>query len=164
MIAVVSHHKEGVGGNGDRTEVVARSCLARNGVRVQMGAMGVVYGLAINIHFLVANLDRVARYGYDPFYKVFFGVFRKFEYHDIPSLGVLDRDKGAVRKWELYTVYKLIHQNMIPDQQGWLHGTGGDLECLHNKGTDEKCEDNSYEDRLPIFPEDVLFRLNRALG
>jgi len=51
---------------------------------------------------------------------------------------------------------------MIPDQKGWLHGTRGDFESLHDKGADKEGEDNSDEDCLAIFPKDVLFGLNRA--
>ena len=128
-----------------------------------MGAIGVLHGLVINVDLFVADLDFIASYGNDPLYKIFLGVFREFEYHDIPPLGVLDRDKGDVQKWNFYTVYKLIHQDMIPDQKGRLHGTRGDLEGLYDKGADKEGEDDGDEDRLSIFPKDVLLGLNRLL-
>jgi len=96
VVAVVSHDKKGLGWNGDRTEVIARSSLAPDRVRIQMGAIGIVHGLVINVNLFVTDLDRIARYGNDPFYEIFFGVFREFKYHDIPSFGVLDLDKGDV--------------------------------------------------------------------
>jgi len=164
MIAVVSHDKEGIGRNGDRTEVVARSSPAPDRVRIQMGAIGILHGLVINVNLFVADLDFITCYSDDPFYKILLGVFRKFEYHDIPSLGVLDRDKCDVQEWNLYTVYKLIYQDMIPDQKGRLHGTRGDFKCLYNKGADKKGKDDGDEDRLSIFPKDVLFRPYSTLG
>ena len=47
---------------------------------------------------------------------------------------------------------------MISDQKGWLHGTRGNLKCLYDKGADKEGKDNGDEDRLSIFPKDVLFR------
>ena len=129
-----------------------------------MGAIGVLHGLVINVDLFVADLDCITCYRNDPFYEIFFGIFREFEYHDIPSLGVLDRDKGDVRERNLYSVYKLIYQDMIPDQKGRLHGTRGDLEGLYDKGADKKGEDDGDEDRLSIFPKDVLFRPDSTLG
>ncbi len=53
---------------------------------------------------------------------------------------------------------------MIPNQKGLLHGTRGDFERLYDKGADKKGEDDGDEDRLSIFPQDVLFSLDSALG
>ena len=53
---------------------------------------------------------------------------------------------------------------MIPDQKGRLHGTRGDFKCLYDKGTDKKGKDDGDEDRLSIFPKDVLFRPYSILG
>ncbi len=53
---------------------------------------------------------------------------------------------------------------MIPNQKGWLHGTRGDFKCLYNKCADKKSKDNGDEDRFSIFPQDVLFGLNRAFS
>ncbi len=129
-----------------------------------MSAIGVLHGLVVNVNFFVADLDFIARHGNDPFYKIFLGVFRKFEYHDIPLSGVLDRDKGEVQKWNLHPVNKFIYQDMIPNQKGRLHGTRGNFKRLYDKGADKKGKDDGDEDRLSIFPQDVLFSLDGTLG
>jgi hypothetical protein len=129
-----------------------------------MGAKGILHGLVINVDLFIADLDCIACYGNDPLYEIFLWVFREFEYHDIPPLGVLDGDKSDVQERNLYTVYELIYQDMIPDQKGRLHGTRGDLEGLYDKGADKEGKDDGDEDRLSIFPKDILLRPYSTIG
>src|ERR1700683_2584520 len=54
--------------------------------------------------------------------------------------------------------YKLIHQQMISDQQRRLHGLGRNFESLNDEGGSEKRKQNCHQKRLGIFGKGTAFR------
>lgn len=71
--------------------------------------------------------------------------------HDVASLRIADRHKRLANDGNVDPINEFIHQNMIADLQGWLHGTRRNLEGLNDKGSDEKSEYQSNDDGFKIF-------------
>jgi len=161
MVTIVPHDKEGPLRHGDRPEVIARSSTTWNNVRVYVGAVGVHHGFVIKVHLFVTNLHDVARYRDDPLYEVLLGIFREFKDHNIPPLGVCDRNEGSADHRELDPVYEFVDEDMISHQEGRLHGARRNLKGLHDKGPNEKGQDNGNQYRFGVFAKDTLFWLNR---
>jgi len=86
VVTVISHNKKGVRGYGDRAKVVPRSCPARDNTRIQVSTVRIVHWLSVQVDFLVADFDNIPLNPDDPFYKILFRVFGKFENNNIPTL------------------------------------------------------------------------------
>ena len=122
-----------------------------------MGPIWDLYGFIIDLDLLVADMDGVPRHTNDPFNKVLLGIFSELEHNDIPPFGVCDRDDREIQERDFHAVDNLVHKNVIPDEQGWLHGTGWYFEGLNYKSADEQGQNDGKEESLSIFPKDVLF-------
>jgi hypothetical protein len=113
--------------------------------------MGILKRQAIQKNLLVPDFNRIAPYANDPLDEILGSVLRIDEDNDITPLWFTDGDQIFSDKRDFDAINKFVHQNMITNQKGWLHGTGRNFKGLNNKGPDKKGDQNGNDDRLCIF-------------
>ena len=161
VVAVVAHDEQAVGRNGKRGEIVTGGVCRRDRVRVLVDGIGVVLGLAIHEDLLVALLDNITGYAHHAFDIIHFRVAREFKDDNIPPVRFFDRNQRLVGEGHANAVDKFIDQDMVPDEQGILHGTGWDFKGLYDKRTDEKGQHDRQQDGFNILPDaGFLFRFD----
>ena len=78
------------------------------------------------------------------------------EHEHVAAVNLLDRQHPGGRG---RTEAKLIHEQVIANEQVILHGCRGNLERLHHERTDEQREDDGGDDRLEIFADGRIFEI-----
>jgi len=121
--------------------------------------VGVVDGLAVDEELLVPDLHRVAPHRDDPLDEVLRFVLGVDEDGDVAAPGLADGDDRVAQVGELDPVAELVHQDVIADLEGRLHGARGDLEGLDDKGADEGGDQDGDDDRLGVLPDLRGFRV-----
>jgi len=96
--------------------------------------IGLNYPLAVYVDRPVANLDVVARGGYDSLYEGFAGIPRVPEDHDIAPV-----DVGK-------SVNEAIYEYSLLIDEPWLHARPLDLYRLDHENDDENCRGKGEED------------------
>jgi len=94
---------------------------------------------------------------HNPFDEILGGIFRILENDDIMPLGIAHGEPCRPAQWIFNTVTEFVHQDMIPNQQSRNHGAGRNLEGLHHKSSDEKCQQQGNNDCLRIFTHNRFF-------
>src|SRR5580700_4798934 len=113
--------------------------------------------IAIYVHVLIDDANAISRQTDHALYVVRMIVEREFEDHDVAP------PDGAIRK-ELFIPgavsfeNKLVHQQMISDQQRRLHRLRRNFKCLHDESSSEKSKKDSDQKRLSVFRKRTAFR------
>src|SRR5580704_14544371 len=96
---------------------------------------------AVHINALVDYTDAVTRQANHPLHIVWMVVEWKFEDDDIAAPDRAVRKKLFVPRGPT-SEYKFVYEQVVPDQQGWLHGLRGNFESLNDKGGSEQGQEN----------------------
>jgi len=124
----------------------------------------VIKELTIDKDLSALDLNPVPWESDDALDEVLFFVLWINEDDDVPPLGLADRDQGALQIRDLDSVKEFVDQDVIPHQQGRLHGSGRDLEGLNHKRPDEEGKQNRDSGCFSILPDGtLLFYLFRLL-
>ena len=101
---------------------------------------------AVHVHSPVDQAYAISRHSHHALHEVFAGMNRIVENDDISAV---DRAVGQdmIQK-STAAIAQLIHQQIIPDQQGVLHGLGGNLKSLDDKRDNKHRDDHSGQQRL----------------
>ena len=105
----------------------------------------------------LGHFDPVPGNPYNPLDKILGGILRIFKNNDIVPLGIYHGDPGSPAQGVFHAIAKFVDQDVIADHQGGNHRTGGDLESLHHKGSDKKCEQQGDHNCLDIFSHHGFF-------
>jgi hypothetical protein len=107
-------------------------------------------------NLLLPDLDHVARHGDDALDEILGRVFGKIEDNDVAALRAFALDDHGIGEGNLHAVGELGDQQVVADLQGLEHGSGGDLEGLDHKGTNEKRQNKRHDERFGVFFEHCL--------
>ncbi len=156
MVPIIAHNEILPLGYRDRADF--RDVILMRGVPFIRGEVSVlvIKGLSIDKDFVPQDFNFVSRESDDPFYEVFARVNRVDKDDHVIPFGFTDRNDRFSSKRYFDPVDEFVDQNMVSDQQGGLHGTGGYLECLDDKGPDDQGKQNRNGGRFGIFSENAF--------
>lgn len=103
---------------------------------------------------LVDDFDLIAGNGDNPLDVVDIPVLGKTKDDDIATDRGLPWHQEFAGKRHPQAIDEFIDQEMVADLQGRQHRPGGNLECLHDKGTDKESQQHGDDDRLDILSDD----------
>ena len=93
-------------------------------------------GLSVDENLLIANLHGIAGEPNDPLDEVtalpegLAAILRELENDDIGAFRLANGQKTPVHSWYLHAVNKLVHQQVITDQQRVLHRSRGNFKIV----------------------------------
>src|ERR1019366_8384056 len=128
-------------GGGNGWEVVTVSAVGS----VADDERGIEF-LAIAIDHAVNQLDAIARHSHYALHDVEAGLRRRNKHKNVIVLGVAIGNQRA-NPIRLGSQVDAIHKDVVANQQGILHGTGGDDEGLQRKSNDEESGHQNDRDR-----------------
>src|SRR6202158_5047224 len=114
--------------------------------RFQKSHVGLIQRLAVDPDLLVHHPQVVPRYPDHAFDKVLLRIHGIVKHDDVAALDLLIGHEAITQA--MPAVNKLVHQQVIADQQRVLHGLGWNLERLHNKSDHEYGDHDRAQQRL----------------
>ena len=156
-IPVIPQDKDLFRGDPDRPEIIPFLNRSRQRTRLLEYGMGIGDRRPVDMQLFVDDLNRVPLNGRNAFDEILVAVVWINENDDIPFFRFLERHQIQGGKRNLDSENEFVHQNMVSDLQGGLHGPGGNLERLHHKGADQHRQGQSDDDRFRIFAKCGFF-------
>ena len=86
---------------------------------------------------LPGDVDQITWYGHQPFYQTL-AVCRRNKRHHVAPLGIGIVFQYDVGKRQLHVVGQPVRNDMVANQQGWVHGAGRDHIPVGNGTAEEK--------------------------
>ena len=157
FITVVSHDKQRVFGDGNRSKIIPWLVVSGNNVRVGVNAKIMVDEFVIHVQLFVATLNDVTANADNPLDKIFLGIHRVFEHDDIAALGRFKGNDGFIPVGNFNAENKFVDQNVIADLQGLLHGTGRYFKGLNHECAYEQGNQNCHQDGFDILSNMTSF-------
>ena len=156
MVPIVAHDEILPLGYQDGADF--RGVILMRGIPFIRGKVSVliVKGLSIDEDFVSQDFNLVTRESDDPFYEVFAFVNRVDKDDHVVPFGLTDRNDGVSNEGQFDPVDEFVDKNMVSDQQGGLHGPGGYLECLDDKGPDDQGKQDRNGGRFGIFSKNAF--------
>ena len=148
VVAIVSHDKQRMGRDRDRAEIVSRPYCSWDDVGIRMGPVFVFHGFVVQEYLFIPDFKNISFNANNPFDEILFWIFGELEYDHILPFRIRDRNYCFIQKRYLYAVDEFVHEDVVSYQKGWLHGTRGNLKCLHDKGPDKQGQNDGNQDGL----------------
>ena len=138
VVTVVTHDEQRMFGNGYGTHIVTTLNVCRQNLAVKVNGVRFILGFAVDINGFILDFNGIPCHADYSFNIVLGRIYRVFENNNIPSLRVLKWYPGMAVIRVFHPVYEFIDEDMVSDQEGVLHGSGGDFKGLDDKGPDKK--------------------------
>jgi hypothetical protein len=156
FIAVVTHHEKAVGWNNDGTQVVSGAYTGGKDSAVAVNNVRLRKRLVVYKHLFILDSNGVSGQPNHPLNEIFRGVHRITEHDNVLSFGLTDGNELLVPVGKPDAVDELIDQDMVSNQQGGLHGTRRNFECLDDKSPNHQGQQESNDDGFSIITNDAF--------
>ena len=87
-----------------------------------MNPVVVIERLVIHVKPLVAAFYHITADPDYPFDEILIRIKGEFKHNDVAPVGRLNGNNGFVQIGNFNPVYKFVHENVVADKQGLLHG------------------------------------------
>ncbi len=125
--------------------------LSQNLHRRQSRHEGCVHRFVIHKQLMIHVANQVARNANHSFNVVSTAIFRVAENHHVTTLRIVHLENFCTGHWQSQPIGILVDQNKISDLQCRQHGTGGNLEGLHQERPENQNNRQDREKRLAQF-------------